>query len=351
MALAERETMPFPALETDASGAPLVLLFYHGYERYALPGVGGSLYSNGRRIARYAWRSLRRRQVHTGFYTAFLSLVRSLRAAGCNVRINDFAAARARPHYPIGLAGYPGVIEAVDLPNPVVFGHGDLGLPDRTVQIAGQERMRILIQPCQWAVDYNRPYCGDKLRIWPAGVDRYTGPQMALADKPVDFLIYDKIRWHRDQRVPQVLDRVTERLDKIGHSYRVLRYGGHIRSDYDKALKECRALLFLCEHETQGLAYQEAMAASVPVLAWDEGELVDPILRRFASPKLTVSSVPYFDERCGMTFRMDDFEDVLPLFWSRLGSFEPRAYMNERLSIERAANDYLALYSSLAVTG
>src|SRR5262245_47538838 len=82
------------ALEVTAAG-PLVLLFYDGYERHARPGLGGAIYSQARRFARYAYRRLRRRQLRTGFYTAFLSLQRSLKLLGCDVRVNDFTAARA----------------------------------------------------------------------------------------------------------------------------------------------------------------------------------------------------------------------------------------------------------------
>ena len=106
-------------------------------------------------------------------------------------------------------------------------------------------------------------------------------------------------------------------------------------------------MLFLCEHETQGLAYQEAMAAGVPVLAWDEGQLVDTKIIPFVSPELKVSSVPYFDERCGMTFKIADFGSVYPAFWRNLAAFRPRDYVMDQLSMEKAGLDYLSLYSSI----
>lgn len=338
---------PTALLKRNARGAPIVLLFYDGYEWRAREDFVGALRSQARRMARYAYRTLRRKQVHTGFYTAFLSLAQSLRDVGCEVRINDFASARKWPAYPIGLAGYTTAVKAVDLPNPTVFGHGDLGDPNSTIEAARSERMGIVIQPCQWAVDYNRPYCGDKLRIWPVGVDASKVPIGKPAEKTTDVLVYDKIRWHRDERVPGIIGKITGKLDAEGRSYRVLRYGGHIRAEYYRALIECRSLIFVCEHETQGIAYQEALSAGVPVLAWDEGELVDPFLRQFADPRLVVTSVPYFDERCGGRFKLDEFDVAFADFWSRLERFDPRAYVVERLSMARAARDYLSLYASL----
>jgi hypothetical protein len=332
-------------LEITARG-PLVLLFYDGYELKARPGLMGAAYSQTRRAARYAYRSLRRRQLRTGFYTAFLSLCRSLRLVGCDVRVNDFGALCRRPHYPIGLCGYPSVVTQVRGENPVIFGHGDLGLPEAAAAIAADERMRILIQPCEWACAFNRPYCGDKLRAFPVGVDSAQW-KLPKRQKTNDFLVYDKLRWHREARVPAIRDRLVDSLKARGHTVTVLQYGTHPQDRYRRALASSRALLFLCEHETQGIAYQEALAAGVPVLAWDEGELVDPALRPYA-PGLRVTSVPYFDARCGMTFTLDTFEDVSRQFWAAIDRFEPRDYIDERLSMQRAGRDYLTLYASIA---
>lgn len=336
------------SLEMTGKG-PLVLLFYDGYERQALPGTLGMIRSQGRRLARYLYRTARGKQARTGFYTAFLSLCQSLRQVGCDVRVNDFAAAQARPGYPIGLCGYPGVLKRVNLPNPVIFGHGDLGFPEAAKLIAAQDRMRILIQPCEWACAFNEPYCGDKLRAFPVGVDAELWRLPALP-KTTDFLVYDKIRWHREERVPAIRDRLIESLRARGHTVTVLRYGHHAQGDYRKALAQSQALLFLCEHETQGIAYQEAMAAGVPVLAWDEGRLVDPLLLKYA-PDLEVSSVPYFDERCGLTFTLANFEAVSDRFWTQRKTFRPRDFVTERLSMRRAGVDYLALYQSIARPG
>ncbi len=255
---------------------PLVLLFYDGYERFAIPGLVGSAYSQARRALRFLDRTSRGRQVRTGFYTAFLSLVQCLRTAGCDVRVNDFAAAAARPNHPIGLAGYPSVLDRVRLPNPVIFGPGDFGSPEAARTVATDERFRLLIQPCEWFVDFYRPYCGDKLISWFAGIDLDDWPDASRQDKDVDCLIYDKIRWKRDQLVPAVLHRVERALDLRGLTRQTLRYGAHHQGEFRRALTKARSLIFLCEHETQGLAYQEALATGIPVLAWDEGNLVDP---------------------------------------------------------------------------
>ena len=190
------------AVDSSASDAPLpVLIFYDGYELKAREALAPRLYHRARCFARAVWRRAKGKQVNTGFYVAFLALVDGLRQLGCEVRINDFAAARARPDHPIGLAGYPSVLDEVDLPNPVIFGPGDPGYPDTAGAWAAQPKVRFVIQPSPWFVDYYRPFCGDKMLCCPVGIDTAALPDLAGVPKSIDVLIYDKIRWDRDTLV------------------------------------------------------------------------------------------------------------------------------------------------------
>jgi glycosyltransferase involved in cell wall biosynthesis len=336
-----------PSPLIDRGRGPLVLLFYHGYEMQANPGRFGRLKSDLRGHARAAWRRVRGKQVHTGFYTAFLGLVSALRRIGCEVRINDFALARQMPHYPIGIAGYPGVIGRVaGLTNPMLFGPGDPGHPGEAGRLAGRTGIHHIIQPSDWYVELYRQACGDAVVRWPVGIDVAALPDARSHAKDIDVVIYDKIRWHRDRMVPALRDRLIRELEGRGLSHVVLRYGHHTRDEYFDRLRRGRSLAFLCEHETQGLACEEAMAMNVPVFAWDEGELVDPIQRPMAPHGLWASSVPYFSETCGVRFTQATLEPCFDDFWSRLNEFRPRDYVADELGLEKSARDYLALLTA-----
>jgi glycosyltransferase involved in cell wall biosynthesis len=334
--------MPSPVINT-AKG-PLVLLFYDGYEWRARQGFFAAGVAQARRLGRYTYRTLLRKQVHTGFYTAFLALRAALERNGCDVRVNDFTAALARPDYPVGLGGYPSVLKAVTLPNPVVFGPGDFGVPADAVAVAASSRIQILIQPSDWFRDYYRSSCGEKVVTWYAGIDTAHWTDQSSHPKSVDVLIYDKIRWYRDERVATVRDRLIQHLTVRGFSWKIIRYGHHHQKMFVEALRLARSMAFLCEHETQGLAYQEALASGVPVFAWDDGEFVDPALKADAPPGLKVSSVPYFDERCGRRFTLACIEAEFDCFWAALANFRPRDYVLEALSMEKSAQAYLDLY-------
>jgi glycosyltransferase involved in cell wall biosynthesis len=220
-------------------------------------------------------------------------------------------------------------------------------LPDAAAVLVQDPRIRRLIQPCDWAADLYRRECGSKMMVWPVGIDTEMWEDMHGLPKDLDVVIYDKIRWDRETEVPRVLDRIKQGLRSAGLSFETIRYGHHHLSQFSGLLRRARAMVFVCEHETQGLACQEAMACNVPVLAWDEGVLVDPWQKKFAAPDLRVSSVPYFDGRCGERFQIADFEAVLAKFWSRLDSYQPRRFVEEELSLAQSAQSYLAAYGAL----
>ncbi len=324
-----------------------VLLFYDGFEVKAREGYAEKAYFAARGAARSAYRMARGLQVYTGFYVAFRALVRSLRECGCDVRINDFVTARKHPGHPIGLAGYPSILGHIDLPNPIIFGPGDYGFPDDVPRIPAKLDIRKFIQPSDWAASLYEEACGDKMMVWPVGIDANAYPDLSGYPKDIDVLIYDKIRWNREEEVPRVLGSISDYLKANGRSFEVLRYGHHNYVEYSASLRRARSLLFLCEHETQGLAYQEAMSANVPVLAWDEGILVDPMQRKFAANDLVVSSVPYFDDRCGARFKMKDFAEVFQQFWTNLPLYNPRAYVLDRLGLRMSGQMYLDAYRGL----
>ena len=334
-------------------GRPTVLLFYDGFELRLRPGVVGYTCAHLRGLARYLYRSARRQQVWTGFYTAFRLLAESLHRFGCDVRINAFGIAARNPTFPIGVAGYPSVLHAANLPNPRIFGPGDYGYPDTAAAVARDPRNRILTQPSAWPVEFYRAACGDKVQPLFVGIDTERWPDLSTAAKDLDFIVYDKIRWNADgtvrhgESVP-VVEQTRRHLNQLGLSYEVLRYGSHHVRQFRRALARARGMIFLCEHETQGIAYQEALSSNVPVLALDEGTLMDPLQKRFASPDLRVSSVPYFDATCGETFVPAGFGAALERFMRNRDAYRPRDYVSNHLSMRQAAANYLRMYSSLA---
>jgi glycosyltransferase involved in cell wall biosynthesis len=209
------------------------------------------------------------------------------------------------------------------------------------------------LQHSQWANDVYVPYFGDRCVVWPVGVDTDRWQSVPGAARPVDFLVYDKIPWERERMSRELVDPIMRTLERRGYTTRTLRYGEYAPGDYAAALTQSKAMLFLSPHESQGLAYQEALSSGVPVLAWDPGRLQDPNRFAWGAENVPTSSVPYFDARCGVRFRnAGEFEEALANFEDALarGAFAPREFVLERLTLERCAQHYLSILEAAQVS-
>jgi hypothetical protein len=284
----------------------------------------------------------------SGFELSFMLLVRALERAGRVVHVNNFRLALQNPSFPVGLCGYTHILDGWRLPNPAVLGPGLFDHPLQAPALMSDPRFRVYLAFCEWMRRMFAQYYGDDtMALWFGGMDLAEWPDEKGQPKDIDFLVYDKIRWNRDTLVPSFRDPLLDELTRRDLSFEVLRYGQYTHETYHKLLQRSRGLLFLCEHETQGMAYQEAMASNVPVLAWDQGYWLDPNRPLWEPHPVPASSVPYFGPECGERFGYhgaDDFPPALDRFLAARESYTPRAWVAEHLSFEQSAQLYLEAY-------
>jgi glycosyltransferase involved in cell wall biosynthesis len=320
----------------------LVLLFYQEheadrflpYDRYV------------KRFVRPVYNLLHRRQKQTGFYVSLRLLVDALQQAGCTVRVNDYRTARRHPDYPVGLVGFPVLLKRWDLPNPALLGPSLYDHPALAPDLMADPRFEKYLTLAPWVDALFRPYYGDACVPWFAGIDPAAWPDLsAQPDKDIDVLVYDQIYFQRERNELAILRPVCQHLERSGLRYQTIRYKHYDHSSWRSLLARSRSLLFLCHHETQGLAYQEAMASGVPVLAWDRGIWLDGLAREVSDAPVPASSVPFFDRRCGERFTsVETFEATFERFWRRLDRYRPRDYVKECLSPAESARIYLGAY-------
>jgi len=245
----------------------------------------------------------------------------------------------------IGVGRY--ALEGYHRRNPLVAGVALMAHPNEWPTLCHDYSIAAYLQHSEWVNEIYRRCFGDHCRIWPVGIDTAAWSPTSVP-KTCDFLLYDKIMWEREKMVPILLDPIRSELARRGLSYTELRYGDYTPQQYRDGLRDARAMIFLCEHESQGIGYLEALSSGVPILAWDQGRWLDPNRFAWGDPEVAATSVPYFDERCGLRFRdVSEFSPQLSKFLELVSSavLAPRDYVLENLTLEKCAQAYLRLFA------
>lgn len=280
-------------------------------------------------------RLLRGKQRPGGVMMIVLNLIKGLEKIGVPYRLNDYIYIKKHPEEIACIIGKPHVLFDRKWVNPVILGAGIYSHPvDYPDLFKTYPNVKRLLVPGEWMRQMFEPYYGDKVLAWPTGIDTDDW-QPLVGDKPIDFLIYDKIRGGGGH--------ITKTLDQHNLSHLNITYGTYTHKDLKDKLAQCKAVIFLSESETQGLAYQQILATNTPILAWDRGGYwKDPEYYPHKAKYAPVSSVPYWDERCGNKFSdILNFEEALKEFLTNIKSYKPREYITENLSLEKCAYNYL----------
>jgi hypothetical protein len=286
-----------------------------------------------------------------GQMRVFLNLCRGLDKLGVSYRVNDYRHAMRNPEEVVGIIGKPFVLDKVKWKNPIVFGASIFSHPLSDPHLLERLPVKKVLVPGEWMRQMCEPYYGEKVKSWPVGIDtQYWAPD-PVTPKIHDFLIYDKVLWEHDRYEKELIEPIRSALTARNLSFSEIRYGSYQEKDFHQLLKRSKAMIFLCEHETQGIAYQQALAMGVPILAWDcGGYWKDPEFYPEKVKYRPVSSVPYWDERCGVKFtRLEEFGERLDQFTAQLTqqAFSPRIYIRENLTLEKCAKVYLEELNSV----
>lgn len=278
----------------------------------------------------------------------FLNLKAGLDELGVAYVVNDYRSLRKHPGTPALVIGKDHVLEKIPEGHPIIFGPGVASHPHGNPYWKKKD-IRLLLISCDWfAKMYERDLpVKIPVRVWAAGIqtDIWRPPNDKQETKKI--LIYDKVRWEHEKYEETLLKPIREKIKERGYKSYEIKYLFYKEEDYLKILKEVDAMIFLCEHETQGFAYLQALSCDVPIMAWDRGGFwQDPSYYPNKVKFAPVTSVPYWDQRCGLRFRdfrefaekFDDFTDSL-----KAKHFAPRNYVKQILNLADKARLYMEL--------
>ena len=277
----------------------------------------------------------------------FLNLCAGLDRIGARYRVNDYAYSKSHPLELACIVGKPFVLDKIQWKNPILFGAAVYSHPVDDPRLLERLPVRQVLVPGPWMKEMCEPYWGGKVRAWPVGIDTDLWQPLAPDRKTIDVLLYDKVRWEHERFDSSLIEPIRAALRGDGRSFVEMRYGYYREEELLAALSRCRTMIFLCEHETQGMAYQQALSCNVPILAWDRGgPWQDPAYFPDKVVFEPVTSVPYWDERCGRRFLgISDFKMEWHAFWDDVSAdrYSSRDYILEHLTLEQCARDYFEI--------
>lgn len=286
-----------------------------------------------------------------GHRRVFLNLCAGLKRIGVPYRVNDYKYIQQHPEEVACIVGKPHVLNKIKWKNPILFGAAVFSHPCENPKLLNRLHINNVLVPGEWTRKMWEPHYGNKVLAWPVGIDTDKWTPIPVDSKNIDILLYDKVRWEHQLYQDKLIAPIQSCLEGQGLKIAVLRYGFYQEEEFHSLLKRSKAMVFLCEHETQGIAYQQALSCGVPILAWERGGFwQDPSYFPHKVKFAPVSSVPYWDDRCGIKFKdITEFPTKLQEFLDKLArkQFAPRDYILENLTLEKCARRYVEIWDEV----
>jgi len=207
-------------------------------------------------------------------------------------------------------------------------------------------KFKDFIVPSKWVKDlYEQFSCmeGKNIHVWPVGIDTVDWPDESSSSKKGDCLIYFKNMSEEDKNTAAELC-----IDR-GLSFGCLKYGNYTEDALKDAVSQCRFAILVTRTESQGIAYQQILASGLPCFVFEKKSWDD----RADGIKCPASAVPYWDDRCGVKVEegasREEIYEAFTYFLENLDSFDPRAYIEENLTLEICAQKFLDILESTNV--
>jgi len=241
-------------------------------------------------------------------------------------------------------------LEGYNQSNKIVAGIGLMTHPSEWPDLCDEYPIVKYLQHSEWAANVYKPYFGDeKCGIWPVGIDTEQW-KPNTTNKKIDVLIYNKIRWDKEHLNTELKNPIIEYLKNNSLNFKEIVYGSYSEEEYKTLLNQSKSMIFLCEHESQGIACCEALSMDVPILAWDNGFCLDPNRFIWGQPIMPSTSVPIFNEFCGETFEnIEKFEGIADLFFNKVKEkvYSPRKFILNNITLEKSASQFLTFLNEI----
>jgi hypothetical protein len=242
-----------------------------------------------------------------------------------------------------------GLIEVGLNKTPAVIGPNIVVMPKNLPQFRPSLNECIYLHPSQWCIDLwkNSGFDECQMSPWPVGIDTEDFKLTRHPESNGNVMIYFK------RRDPVLLNSAISIVKKTGLNPQVIKYGEYNEEQYKKVLSTSKFGVWIGISESQGIGLQEALASGLPLIVCDVNSLFESSdIRDFQFRKnlkgFKPTSVPYFDESCGMI--VNDFsrlEESVNEMIKNSSYYNNREFVINNLSIEKIAYDLLSFFEKL----
>jgi hypothetical protein len=277
----------------------------------------------------------------------FLNLCLGLKKNNIDYRVNDFKGLQ-KERFPLAFVIAPSsLLDKIPKSIPIIYGPAISSHPSNIDW--NKYFIKHIVSPCDWlAKMYARDLKFDiPISVFPIGIRTdIWKPKIDSDNKYV--IVYDKVRWERDYYSAKLINPIIAKLNnQFGKNVKIVKYGNYKEHDFKNLVVNAKFMVFLCEHETQGFAYQQVLACNVPIIAWDrEDDWKDPDYYPNKVIYGPVQSVPFWSGECGEKFRnFNEFIDKFDNFYNNvsISKYAPRNFILKNLSLEGCAKKYIEL--------
>lgn len=222
-----------------------------------------------------------------------------------------------------------------DLSNCII-GPNITTLPIDSRIVMDFKKYKKIITPSDWVKDkYLKWIPLEKIEVWAVGIDTNFFLDFSKEEKTNDCLIYFKRRNVED------LIFVTKMLKKFNQSFEIIEYGNYNEEQFLDSIKKSKYCFVIDNCESQGIAIQEMMSCNLPLFVWDVEFWID----RGEEYKVKSTSVPYWDEKCGIKeINKNLIFEKFELFLKNISFFKPRNYVIDNLSLEKQASELIRIF-------
>lgn len=265
---------------------------------------------------------------HRGPGKVVQNLAKGLNSIGFEVHGNDLP----RPTIPQGCLQLTRMIHS--LGRETLMGPNLFVLPDEWGDYC--KRFDHFVVPSEWVQKIYRNFSvldSSTIDIWPVGIDSEFWKKTSSQRSGRAFIYFKN-------REESELEQVQIFLKSRGIDYDILRYGSYEEEDLFKSCLRSDFCVLLDGTESQGIAYMQILSMNVPCFVINCSKFDHS--GKLAESPFPATSVPYFDERCGLVSETLNFEEF-EKFTEKISKLNPRDFILENFTLEKCAEKYVSI--------